>query len=135
MSAGIHALPVDWMAALVFGASYAVAAALYGIARALGRTQRGRAARAISPGLLSPLGVTFGLLVVFTAAQVWDDLDRATAAINQEASALRTAVLLAGVFPDPSPTRFRTLVARHIDQVTTVEWPAMANGEASLTAV
>jgi len=103
--------------------------------KALGRTERGRAAWRISPGLLSPLGVTFGLLVVFTAAQVWSDVDRANAAINQEASALRTAVLLARAFPDAPAARLRTLIARHIDEVRTVEWPAMASGRATLTAV
>jgi len=35
----------------------------------------------VSPGLLSPIGVIFGLLVAFTAAQVWNDTERATTAV------------------------------------------------------
>lgn len=135
MSIWIHELPVWWMAVLVFGATYAAAAVLCAIAQLLGRTERGRAARAISPALLSPLGITFGLLVVFTASQVWGDVDRARAAVNHEASALRTAVLLAGTFPETPARRLRALVAKHIDDARTVEWPAMARGEASLTPV
>jgi Protein of unknown function (DUF4239) len=135
MSAWIHSLPVGWMAVLVFGATYVAAAALYAVARVLQRTELGRKARAVSPGLLSPLGVTFGLLVVFTGAQVWGDVDRASAAVNREANALRTVVLLAAVFPDSSATRLRTLVARQIDEETTVEWPAMARDRETLRAI
>ena len=39
--------------------------------------ERARSFKAISPGLLSPLGVIFGLFMVFTAAQVWTDNERA----------------------------------------------------------
>jgi hypothetical protein len=51
--------------------------------------------RVVDPGILSPLGVVFGLLVVFTAAQVWADLERVNSAVADEASALRDVVLLA----------------------------------------
>jgi hypothetical protein len=135
MSNWIHELPIWWMAVLVFGATYAAAGALCVIVRLLGRTERGRAARAITPALLSPLGITFGLLVVFTAGQVWGDVDRARAAVNHEASELRTVVLLAGTFPETPARQIRALVAKHIDDARTVEWPAMAEGVASLTPV
>lgn len=135
MSTWIHELPIGWMAVLVFGGTYAAAAASCALAQYLGRTERGRAARAISPALLSPLGITFGLLVIFTASQVWGDVDRARAAVNHEASALRTVVLLAGAFPDEPARRLRTLVAKHIDDARTAEWPAMAEGQATLTPI
>jgi len=135
MSAWLHSLPVGWMAVLVFAATYAACAALHSMARALLRTESGREARTVTPALLSPLGVTFGLLIVFTGAQVWGDVDRATAAVNQEASALRTTVLLAGVFPESSAAHLRSLVARQIDEEVTVEWPAMAHNRATLTAI
>ena len=131
----IEELPVGWMAVLVFGLTYAAAGALYLIARVLGRTTDGRAACTISPGMLSPLGITFGLLVVFTGAQVWGEVDRARAAVHHEASALRTVVMLAGLFPDAPAERLRTLVARHIDRAHAVEWPAMASRRATLTMI
>ena len=135
MSIWLHALPVGWMALLVFGGTYAACVALYALAWLLGRSEAGRRAHALTAALLSPLGVVFGLLVVFTGAQVWGDMDRARSAVNQEANALRTAVLLAGVFPDSTARRFRMLVRREIDQEIAVEWPAMAHGEATLTAI
>jgi hypothetical protein len=39
--------------------------------------ERARAFKAISPGMLTPLGIIFGLFVVFTAAQLWQDDERA----------------------------------------------------------
>jgi hypothetical protein len=50
---------------------------------------RARAFKALSPGMLPPLGIIFGLLVGFIAVQVWNDFDRAKAAVASEASALR----------------------------------------------
>jgi hypothetical protein len=44
--------------------------------------------------MLPPLGILFALFVAFTAQQVWGDNDRASAAIEREASAL--AAPLAG---------------------------------------
>ena len=38
--------------------------------------------------MLPPLGIIFGLFVAFVASQVWNDIDRAKAAVNREASAL-----------------------------------------------
>jgi hypothetical protein len=73
--------------------------------------------------------------VVFLAAQVWGDVDRAHAAVNREASALRSVVLLAGGFPSASQGRIRALVRRHIEDARLLEWPAMANRRASLTMV
>jgi hypothetical protein len=45
------------------------------------------------------LGIIFGLFVAFIAAQVWGDSDRANAAVDREASALRSVVILAASFP------------------------------------
>ena len=126
---------MGWMVVVVFGGTYAACAALYGLAQLLGRSEAGRRAHSVTAALLSPLGVVFGLLVVFTGAQVWGDVDRARAAVNQEANALRTAVLLTGVFPDSSARRFRALVRRQIDSEVAVEWPAMARGEATLSTI
>jgi hypothetical protein len=48
---------------------------------------------------------------VFTAAQVWNDNERANAAVDREASALRAVVLLAAAFPGESESRLRALSA------------------------
>jgi hypothetical protein len=82
-------LPVAWMALVVFGGTYLFAGAIYWVVMALAVGERARAFKGISPGMLPPLGIIFGLLVAFVAAQVWGDVERAKTAVNREASALR----------------------------------------------
>ena len=129
----LHNLPLGGMALAVFVVTYVVAAGIYWLVMALAVGERARAFKAISPGMLPPLGIIFGLLVAFIAAQVWGDLDRAHAAVNREASALRAIVLLAASFPGEPETRLRALVHRHIEDAVTQEWPAMARRRATLT--
>jgi hypothetical protein len=82
--------------------------------------------------MLSPIGVVFELLVVFTAAQVWGDLDRASNAVTSEASALREIVLLGNSLPLEEAAQLRSLISRHIATAATEEWPAMAEDRATL---
>ena len=133
MSDWIHALPLGWMALVVFGGTYLVTAAIYWVVMRLATEDRARAFKGVSPGLLPPLGIIFGLLVAFVAAQVWGDLDRANSAVNHEASSLRAVVLLSRTFPGDAPTRMRGLITRHIQDAQQVEWPAMARHRATLT--
>ena len=79
MSDWLHRLPVPWMAVVVFGATYLFAAAIYATVMSLASGERARAFKAVSPGMLPPLGILFALFVAFTAAQVWTDNDRAAA--------------------------------------------------------
>ena len=135
MSDWIHALPLGWMATLVFGGTWLVAAAVHLLVQRFATGERGRGFKAVSPGMLSPLGITFGLLVVFVASQVWGDVDRANAAVNREASALRAVVLLSEAFPAEPAARLRGLVRAHIEEARTEEWPAMADRRANLTMI
>jgi Protein of unknown function (DUF4239) len=88
------------MALIVFGVTYLVAAVIYVVVMALAVSERARSFKAVSPGMLPPLGIIFGLFVAFTAAQVWNDNERANAAVNREASALRAVVVLAANLPE-----------------------------------
>ena len=135
MSDWIHALPLGWMALVVFGGTALVTAAVYWIVMRLATEDRARAFKGVSPGLLPPLGIMFGLLVAFIAAQVWGDFDRANAAVNHEASALRAVVLLSRPFPAEAQARIRALVGEHIQEVQEVEWPAMARQRATLAMI
>jgi hypothetical protein len=135
MSDWLHGLPLGWMALVVFGGTTLVTAAIYWIVMRLATGDRARAFKAVSPGLLPPLGIMFGLLVAFIAAQVWGDLDRASAAVNREASSLRAVVLLSRVFPADAQARFRALITEHIQEVQEVEWPAMARQRATLAMI
>ena len=98
MIAWFHNLPIGWIAFLVFVVIYLVAGGIYWLVMALAVGERARAFKTISPGMLPPLGIIFGLLVGFIAAQVWSDFDRANAAVDNQAMALRAVVLLAA-FP------------------------------------
>jgi hypothetical protein len=85
--------------------------------------------------MLPPMGLLFGLIVGFLAAQVWSDAGRAQDAVNREASALRSVVLLAHAFPGGTETRMDVLVRRHIRGAADEEWPAMAHQRATLTVI
>ena len=126
MSDWLHNLPVAWMALVVFGGTYLVAGSIYVAVNLLAIGERARAFKAVSPGMLSPLGILFGLYIAFTAAQVWGDIDRANAAVNREASALSAIVILAGSFPGEPEDGMRGLVRRYIETTVTQEWPMMA---------
>jgi hypothetical protein len=127
MNDWLHELPLPLMTLVVFVLTYLVTFAIYRIVDALAVGERARSFKAVSSGMLSPLGVIFGLFVAFTAAQVWGDNDRANAAIDREASALRATILLAATFPGDVQTRMTNLIRAYIDQVASVEWPAMAH--------
>ena len=125
-------LPIIWMALVIFLGTYLVAAAVYLIVMRLAVNDRVRAFKGLSPGMLPPLGILFGLLVGFMAAQVWSDFERAKLAVATEASALRTAILLAESFTGDTETRLRTLVNRHIEEAVNQEWPEMAQQQETL---
>jgi hypothetical protein len=135
MSDWIHALPTGWMAIVILGATYLMAAAIYWTVLSLAVGERARAFKAVSPGLLPPLGIIFGLLVAFLAAQAWGDVDRAHTAVNREASALRAVILLSESFPGDAEKRLRELMRQHIHHAQIEEWPAMAGRRATLTMI
>jgi len=126
-------LPVVWMSLVVFGGTYLATGVIYWIVKVLAVGERARAFRSVSPGLLPPLGIIFGLFVAFIAAQVWNDADHAKAAVTGEASALRAVVLLADSFPGELRARLHSLLRRQITEAVTKEWPLMARHRAALT--
>jgi uncharacterized MnhB-related membrane protein len=135
MSDWLHNLPVLWMALLVFGFTYLVTAGIYAVVTVFAVGERARSFKAVSPGLLPPLGIIFGLFAAFTAAQVWTDSEKAKAEIEREASALRTVVILASSFPREFEVQLRELIRRYIADAATQEWSMMAHGTATLRAI
>jgi hypothetical protein len=132
MNEWLHNLPILWMALVIFGFTYLVAAAIYFVVSLLAVGERAHSFKAVSSGMLSPIGVIFGLFVAFTAAQVWSDTDWANTAVNREASALRSIVILASSFPGEPEARIRALVRSYIEEAATREWPMMAQRTATL---
>jgi len=135
MSHWLLNLPVVWMAVVIFAAAYLLAALIDWTVMRLAVGERAKAFKALSPGMLPPLGIIFGLLVGFIAAQVWSDFEKAKVAVANEASALRTVNLLAEYLPAEQPARIRSLVNQHIDNAIHQEWPAMAEQRATLSAL
>jgi hypothetical protein len=70
MSHSLLNLPVVWMAVVIFAATYLVAGLIDWIVMRLAVGDRAKAFKGLSPGMLPPLGIIFGLLVGFIAAQV-----------------------------------------------------------------
>ncbi len=132
MSDWFHDLPVPWMALLIFGFTYLLAMAIHAGVAALAKCGRAKSFKSISPGMLPPLGIIFGLFVAFTAAQVWSDNDRASAAVSHEASALRNALVLAGSFPGEPEAKLHDLIKAYAHEAATEEWPMMAHRTAPL---
>src|SRR6476469_2658130 len=93
-------LPVSWMALIIFVTTYLIAGGVYLLVTKLALTEWARAFKAVSPGMLPPLGILFALLVGFIAVEVWNNYDKAKVAVATEAGALRAIVLLAGTFPE-----------------------------------
>ena len=114
MNDWLHNLPIVWMALLIFGLTALVTAALYVFVMGLSVGERARSFKAVSAGLLSPLGILFALFMAFTASQVWTDNDKANSAVDREASALRSVVILAATFPDEPQTRLRSLIRSYV---------------------
>src|SRR5262249_29506292 len=119
------------MAVVLFGSAYLSSAVIYAIVVEFPTTLWVRA-RAFSASMLSPMGTLFALFVVFTAAQVWNDNDRATAAVAQEASALRGVLILATAFPGDLRGQLETLIHAHVEEAANKEWPMMSRQTATL---
>ena len=132
MNDWFHELPVLWMALLVFGITFLLSLGFHAGVAALARSGRAKSFKSVSPGMLPPLGIIFGLFVAFTAAQVWSDNDRASSAVSHEASALRTAFVFAASFPGEPEAKLRDLINTYVHETATVEWPMMAHQAASL---
>ena len=128
-------LPVSWMALVVFAATYLITYGVYLLVTKFAETDWARAFKAVSPGMLPPLGILFALLVGFIAVEVWSNFDKAKVAVATEASALRAVVLLAGTFPAEQKARIYALINRHIEEAVNKEWPEMAQQRMTLSTL
>ena len=131
----LQGLSLAGLTLVVFAATYLAAAAIYVVVTRLAVGDRGASFKALSPGMLPPMGLLFALIVGFLAAQVWSDAGQAEAAVTHEASALRSVVLIAHEFPGGPETRLRGLVRSHIQNAVDDEWPAMSHQHATLSVI
>jgi Protein of unknown function (DUF4239) len=131
----VYGLPLGWLIVVVVTGTLVVAGLIWAVVGGLARGQRADTFAAVSPGMLPPLGIVFALVVGFLAAGVWNDASNARVAVNAEASALRTADLLVGSFPEPEAARMRALLRAQIKEDVDDDWPAMARRRQTLTVI
>ena len=132
MNDWLHELPILWMVVVVFGVTYLVAAAIFAAVMRFAAGELGRTFKGSSAGMLPPMGILFGLFVAFTAAQAWSENERAAAAVDREASALKGVLVYAAALPQAQQTRLRELIAGYIAKAVEVEWPHMSERIATL---
>jgi hypothetical protein len=130
----LHSLPILSLLLVTCAATGVVTVAIYVVVTRLAAAGQRDALSAVSPGLLPPLALVFGLLIGFLAAGVWSNTSSAQQAVDDEASALRTVDLLDRDFPATDQRRLDLLIRGYIEQAVTHEWPAMADQNATLVA-
>jgi uncharacterized protein DUF4239 len=126
---------LGWLVLVVTAACVCAATVVYVVVMWLAVGKRREAFKAVSPGMLPPMGLLFGLIVGFLAAQVWSDTGNAQQAVSREASSLRATVILARSFPGAPETRLDALIRTYIHTVADEEWPAMAHRQETLTTI
>ena len=127
----LHSLSIVALVVVVCAATALVTVAIYFAVTRLAAGQRDSLS-GVSPGMLPPLALVFGLLVGFLAAEVWSNSSSAQGAVDNEAGALRSVDLLDREFPDADQQRIDTAIRQYIQQTVTHEWPAMARQNATL---
>jgi hypothetical protein len=133
MSDWLHNLPLPWMTLVVLGATYLFTGGIYLVVVVLAVGDRTKVFKGISPGMLPPLGIVFGLFVAFAASQAWSDNERANTAVNREAGALSSVVFLSSSFPGEPEAHLRDLVRRYIQESVDLEWPTLARSKGTGT--
>jgi hypothetical protein len=79
----------------------------------------------ISPQFMNVLGVLFALTLAFLANDTWNAHDRALAAVDGEADALRSIVVIAGHLPQTDAGQVRAAALAY-GRAAIEEWPKMA---------
>jgi hypothetical protein len=128
-------LPVVWIALIVLAGMALLTTAIYLVAMRLADGEHAEALQAVSPGMLPPMGILFALFVGFLAVGVGENVDHAEEAVADEASALRSAVILSDDLPPDLGIRMRGLIRRQIEAAVDDEWPAMEEQRANLTVI
>jgi hypothetical protein len=128
-------LPVVLIALMAFVGMALLTLAIYALVIRLADSERAEALQALSPGMLPPMGILFALIVGFLAVGVWGDVDRAEEVVSDEASALRSVVILSDDLPPDVRARMRAHIRRQIESAVNDEWPAMREQRATLSAI
>jgi hypothetical protein len=69
MSDWLHELPVVWLALVVFAGMALIGAVIFFAVLRVAVGDRGAALKGLSPGMLSPMGIVFALMVASSPAE------------------------------------------------------------------
>ena len=109
------------MALIVYAICYALAALIFGVLRLLA-TRVADHLEAITPAMVTPIGVIGGLIIAFLAARVWSNLDHANVYVAQEANAVRELDRLADEMPSVVREAVRRGAHRYVAWVIGRRW-------------
>ncbi len=79
------------------------------------------------------VGVFYAVLVAFLVIVVWEEFQSAKAATEQEGTELVSLYRLARSLPAPTADQIQFQVRHYAEVAITDEWPAMADGQVSLS--
>ena len=111
---------------------FSMAVAIFIVGSILSRTRFADDLGYITPSLLTPLGVILGLLLVFLSSRVWTNVDRASVAASQEATAVQELARAAGELPPSVRNPIQDGVRVYLEWVEQDDWPSMMSGKGSL---
>jgi uncharacterized protein DUF4239 len=128
----VESQPTIIIAVLVFAFFYLLAATIFFGAKYVFHQHIVTRLKMTAPPMVSAIGVITGLVIAFTASQVWTNLASAEDFVAREASAVRDIVLLADSLPDDQRTKIRSAVKTYVQFAQADDWPAMIMGSANL---
>ncbi|MGY6248684.1 bestrophin-like domain [Bosea thiooxidans] len=80
----------------------------------------------IRDSIINASGALFALMVAFSAAGIWNDAVAARNAVQREADAVESVMVLSAVLPDASRTALHENLRAYLQGVIAIDWPAMA---------
>jgi hypothetical protein len=132
VSSWIESQSTPVIAAIVFGLVYLAATVIFLLAAWVSRHPISKQVGSLTPALLSPLGTILGILIVFLAARVWTNVDRAHEYVSHEISAIREAGLISRSLPPSVKEQIHADLKDHVQFLLSEEWPAMGDRHADL---
>lgn len=80
----------------------------------------------IRDSIINASGALFALMVAFSAAGIWNDAVAARNAVQREADAMESTMVLSAALPDAARSRLHDLLRSYLQDVIAADWPAMA---------
>jgi hypothetical protein len=132
MISWLESQPVPVIVVIGYMLCFSIAAATFIAGWLLSRTKFADDLSFITPSLLTPLGVILGLLLVFLSSRVWTNVDRASVAAAQEATAVQELRRVADELPPVVGDSIRDGVRVYLQWVQRDDWPGMMSGTGAL---